>query len=420
MASCLPPQIVVAACLTGLSVMLIGRADADVVRLSTGGEVRGTLLSKPQDAEVVIRTPIGSTYRFDRRDVAGASKRSPRVEEYHTRALVAAKAGTVDAHRELADWCRGNRLTQQRREQLEAIVAISPNDEAANRELGHRLLDGDWVSEGEWAAERGLVEYEGRFVSPAMREALTEADLHRERRKLWFRRLRSVHAAILSRRDDRYREARVTLRTVNDPAAAEAVGTLFQSGRLPVEVRLDAVTALGSIGGVESVEPLVKFAVFDRDPEVREVAAAALDPEAADDAVRVLVPHLLSRSRPTVLAATAALDRVAHPAAIPKLIPALNTTHTQTVRVRDDSPTFGVGGGNIGFGAQPSINAAALSAAGAYTPILPPGSQPRYVSKRLRVQHQNDAVRTLLVALTGQDFGFDENRWWAWFRRNRQ
>src|SRR5262249_27712968 len=69
-------------------------------------------------------------------------------------------------------WARDRDLLTQSRQAFEHVAALDPQNPIAQRELGHVLVDGRWMTPEDSFRARGLVPYEGRWVTPDEREAL--------------------------------------------------------------------------------------------------------------------------------------------------------------------------------------------------------------------------------------------------------
>ena len=116
---------------------------ADVIRLDNGGELRGELLravTRTPGETIVMRTLAGSRVEVSGERVVLVARRPLKVEEYELRAeRVATGSDTAEGHWELAEWCRKQRLPDQRRGHLERVVSLAPRHKQAHYGLGHTL-----------------------------------------------------------------------------------------------------------------------------------------------------------------------------------------------------------------------------------------------------------------------------------------
>jgi hypothetical protein len=159
-----------------------GLAWADVIHLQGGGRIDGEVVEERADA-VVIEVSAGRITlpraRIDRM-VLGTSA----LARFRARAAALAP-GDVRGWLALAAWARDNDLLTQSRGALEHVLAVDPSNAAAHSALGHVLVGGQWLTVDESHRARGLVEFEGGWVSPQERQALVaeraaEAALRRE------------------------------------------------------------------------------------------------------------------------------------------------------------------------------------------------------------------------------------------------
>ncbi len=158
-------------------------ASADVVHLKNGGSLEGQIVEEG-DA-VIIKLPVGEV-RVSREAVERIEKKPGALEEYHKRAA-AIKDDDPEAHYRLGVWALSVGLKRQAEEEFKKTIALEPDHAAAHKALGHRLVNGVWMSEDDQMRARGLVKYKGEWMTPeaAARLRTLEAELQvaRERRK---------------------------------------------------------------------------------------------------------------------------------------------------------------------------------------------------------------------------------------------
>ncbi len=108
-----------------LAPLATASVSADVVRLENGGEARGALPGERlPGASVMLDSFTGARIVLHADSIKSTSRRPPEVEEYTTRSRLIPH--TVEAHWELAEWCKARQLAPQREEQLEAVVELDP------------------------------------------------------------------------------------------------------------------------------------------------------------------------------------------------------------------------------------------------------------------------------------------------------
>ncbi|HET8646096.1 MAG TPA: hypothetical protein VFO85_11435, partial [Vicinamibacteria bacterium] len=89
------------------------------------------------------------------------------------RARAAALAdGDIGGWLALGEWARDHDLLTQSRAAFEHVLARDPMNAAAHRALGHVLVAGRWMTLEDSYRARGLVQFEGSWVTPEERQAL--------------------------------------------------------------------------------------------------------------------------------------------------------------------------------------------------------------------------------------------------------
>ena len=400
--------------LTPLAAAALARADA--VTLRGGAEVRGTVVSGVADGSVRVRTLSGLSVTLDAEEVVSVVKRTPRKEEYVTRSREV--ADTVAAREALVEWCVRNRHAAGRVEQYAAILKLDPRHEAANKAVGNVERDGVWMTKAEAARAEGLVPFGDRWVTPAEAELLAEQEELDEARLAWFPKV----AAIRRRLDEVGEPALADVRAITDKDAAEAlVNKLGDDPRVPV--RLEVVDALRRFGHFRVVRKLVRFALYDADATVRQRAVEAIPVEFALTAADQFVRKLGDLDNAIVCRAGAALQTVGTREAVPRLITALKTTHSRTVRVLDTSPRYSrTADGRVVMTNGPTTRLPPEVLRGLRSGAYPFGvnvlpSEADYVTKTVKVSVPNEPVLAALVTITQQNFGYDEAAWNRWWRR---
>lgn len=400
-----------------LVLMLSQIAAADVIRLKHGGEVRGTIVSAPQAAEVEVETLSGIRIAIDRDQTVAIVMRSLENERYVEMAKDV--ENSVEARLELAEWCRANRVRSGRLEQFRKILALDADHLLAREALGHVLVDGVWLTRDEKMRADGFVKVGRRWVSAAEAALMEQIDENSERAKAWFPKAIALRDKLETPDLLLRRPVLGKIASNSDPTALAAWVRIFASHPSP-EVRMACVVALSKMKSSKAIRPLAKFAVLDPIDDVREAAVEAMHPDHRDIGAQVLAEWLSDENNALVQRAAIALESLGDDAAVVLLIRALETAHWQVVQYTDQTPSFSVGGGEIGFGGQaatlpPEVMAGLLT--GQYPNGIPGVTAGRVRTKRVRVAVRNPTVLNALIAITGENFGYDERRWSAWWRR---
>jgi hypothetical protein len=381
--------------LTVLSLVVLsligGVARGDVFELANGGRVEGRLVESADGNEknVVIDLAGGGRMAIPRSQIARVDTISADEAEYEKRARSA--PDTVEAHWELAQWCSERKMRNPARLHLERILELDPNHEQARGLLGYRKKDGQWMTRDDVMDGRGLVMYEGRFVTRQHVELLERDKEKKVSESDWGKHLERLRRWLVGRRQDRADEALTEIQSIRDPLAAEAIVGLLEREedaglkRLWMEVasRLDHQAA---------VDALVDLSLLDEDPEVRHQSLEYLMTSGRRGLVRPYIRALKDRDNEIVNRAGAALGQIGETDAIGPLIDALVTKHK--FKIAEGNPdqhsyTFTPQGGGMSFG----------------------GGGPKIITRSLR---NPDVLGALVTLAGGASFDYDQEQWRRW------
>lgn len=176
-----------------------------------------------------------------------------RLAEYRRRQRA---ANTGDEQLALARWCIEHKLTDQVRAHLTQVLDIQPDHAEARGLLGHRQVDGVWLTRQE-------------IDEAAVRAVEAEAAL-----KKWTPELEEILRGLSDRSKQKREIARERLRAIDDPSAMHAL-ELMLSLRSE-ELALLLVEVLGAMGSPEVSPAVARQAVFSPWEPVRETAAEEL------------------------------------------------------------------------------------------------------------------------------------------------
>ncbi|HEY8151946.1 MAG TPA: hypothetical protein VIK51_23775 [Vicinamibacteria bacterium] len=184
-------------------------AHADSVFLKDGGEIKGEVVEQRADAVVLEVGPGRITLPM--RSVARVVSNPTDLGLYHTRAATLS-ARDVAGWLRLAAWAQSRELATQARAAYEYVLTVDPLNAEAHLALGHVRMGDRWLSAADASRARGLVEFEGTWMSPEERQ------LRLEERAVAAQESRAVREA-----DARAREAEARAREATARAeAAEA------------------------------------------------------------------------------------------------------------------------------------------------------------------------------------------------------
>jgi len=364
----------------------------EVLELTGGGRLEGRVIAQPQEkgGDYVVEPVAGGRLTIPRSQVARVIATSEVEAEYEK--LARSSPDTVEAHWKLVEWCRERKLPSRAQRHLERILELDPNHEAARTALGFRRRNGQWMQREDVMASRGMVLYEGRYVTPQHVELLERQKETRIATSGWAVTLDRLRRALVGRREDRAREALGEVEKINDPLAAEAVVAMMRREQDPQLKRLWIATA-ARLDHQLAVNALVESSLTDPDAEIRQECLERLIESRRPGLVAPYIRALRDRDNEIINRAGGALGQIGDRTAIPALIEALVTKHR--VKVSEGNPdqhaySFSPGGGNaFSFG----------------------GSGPKFVT----VDVNNPVVLDALVRLSGGvSFDYDQEQWRRW------
>lgn len=383
----LPPCFAILAAVAGLR-----GASADLYELKDGGQIVGETVERPEAEGYVVRTPAGAEVTITRDQVRRIVPQDDVHAEYERRSRTA--PDTADAHRELAAWCREQKLIEESDHHLERVVDLDPTDEAARTSLGYLRVGGRWLTREEIMTARGLKLYEGKFRTPqdiAIRQRDERAD---DAEVDWFSKIRTWRGWLAKARPGQFEEAQAQIAAIADPQAAPALARLLD-GEEDEQIFDLLLAALGRLDHPAAVQTLVAYSLDSNVAEVRLQCLDYLVRSARPVSILPYVKALKSKDNLIVNRAGEALGKIGDPAAVSPLIDALVTRHKYIVQ-----------------GNQPGAINAGFNPNGGGGGLQMGGNGPKVVQR----DRENLKVQRALVKLAGaQDLGFDEKAWRAWY-----
>jgi HEAT repeat protein len=375
----------------GLSVLVVAStAAADVFLLGGGGRVEGELINadeKPR-AKFIVRTAPGATITLSAEQVKEVVRSSPVEAEYE--ALRHKQPDTPAGHMTLADWCRDNRLSEQRKLHLERVIELETNHPEARSQLGYNRLGGQWRTREEHMASLGKVQHKGEWYYPQEIEIIQRRDEANRLRQEWVANLKRWRDWLGGPKDQ---TARQSIADIADPAALPALQQALAED-LPDEVRVMYVRAVARIETFDALMMLAERALTDPSAEVRATSLDLLIEAPQPAIVNYFMQQLQSKDNNVVNRAAYGLLRFKDDRAVGPLIDALVTKHK-----------FAVTTGNPGGGMTASNNS--------FGGGLSMGSS----TKIHQVELQNQAVLDALIVLAGGQANYQYNidAWKQWY-----
>ncbi len=397
-------------------------ARGDLVRLHSGGEVRGTLLPlSPDSGDSTVRTRSGTLITVPSAEVDFVARRSQKIEEYTTRSRQIGHS--IEEHLALAEWCRSEGLLDQRAEQLEQVLDLDPDHPEARKTLGFVRHLGRWMTQDDVMSERGYYRYQGRWVTRQQLEIIEKNAAQKSAESSWTPKIRTWVSWLTGNQAERQRIAVQELQSIRTGDAVPSL-TQFMANHPVPDVRLLYVRILMQIDSPRALPPLVDQALMDVHEELRRVTMDHLIEKQADKALPFLINALKHRSNAVVNRAAVALGTIGDEKAVPALIDVLVTTHSFQREVVVPVPSQGPNMVATTIGPQlypgimpPNVEGALRTGQLPYGVKVVGGPTPQFTTQRITVAEEvkNLEVLEALEKITGKSFGFDERNWHLWW-----
>jgi hypothetical protein len=378
------PTIAVLAALT-----VSTSARGDVFLLRSGGQVEGDWANRNESTAISeVRTATGIRVQFASAQI---EQRVPQVkQEAEYQRLAPTFGPSVEDQWKLAQWCRENGLPQHRAGHLEAILQLNPNHVGARRALGYRQHGNQWVTREEKNRSAGYELYRGRWRLTQDIEVQEEKSRRDLAETQWLVKLKRWRADLAT---DSAAQAYQLFEQLDDRLAVPALQKLLSQERQR-KVKVLYLDALMRIGDAAAVQTLVQTALKDADKEIFLEAADRLGKLPTHRISKPLVDSLRDPDNVHVNRAAYVLGKTGDRRLVSPLVDALVRLHRTTVVPN--------GGDTTSFGGDGSFG-------------LSRGNEPKMVE----VPVQNQAVLEALVALTGQNFEYDQRAWRRWYDLER-
>lgn len=376
---------------------------ADEIELENGRVLEGKV---EIIGDSIRLTRAGASVTYPRHMVVRIEYRKTPEEVYAERAGEL-KDGDLEGHLRLARWCLEKRLVSEARQEFQKVVLLDPDHEESRSALGHRLYQGQWMTEDQVNEARGLVRHRGRWMTPEERDLEAALEEQKELDQKLIREVRVQMDRLRSSDEKKRAEAREALQGIDDKHKLKPyLAALSSPSR---ELRGHAIEELGRMKAASAAKPLARRAVWDDEVPLRERALRSLEAIAHPDTALFLAVYLAEESVSARIRCAEAMGRFRDPRAAPPLLEALENA-IETARAMEQ------------YGEQ-------VTAVVNRTMILRDGSRvtlPRVVRVRAesfdrqakeKLLQEKAAILSTLGAITGQNFGEDLARWREWMKK---
>ena len=370
---------------------VVAASRADVIELTGGGQLEGKLVQSDDGdkSAFLIDLAAGGRVTVPRSEVTRVDAASDAETEYQK--LARSSPDTVDAHWKLSEWCRQHKLTADRQRHLERIVELDPNHAEARAALGFRQKDGKWMDRDDVMTARGLVLYQGQYVTPQHVELMQRQKEVRTTQADWSKRIEQLRRALTGKRGDQAAQAHAEILAIADPAAAEAVVAVLRREN-DHDLRRLWLEVVSRLNSRAAVDVLVDLSLNDDDEDIRHLCVEYLIKSGRPGIATPYVRALSNKVNDIVNRAAVALGQIRDHDSIGPLIEALITKHK--IKVSDANPdqhaySFSKDGNAFSFG----------------------GGGPQVVTQAVR---NRDVLDALLTMSNGANFEYDQEGWRGW------
>ena len=390
-------------CAAFVFLAILRPAVGEVFLLRSGGRIEGELVNTDENPRTsyIIALPNGGQVTLDAKVVEKVQPVPPELAEYQK--VRRQYPDTVQGQLQMSNWCRDHNLLGQRKTHLERVLQLDPDQADARRLLNYRKFKDKWMTLEEEMAEKGLVKRVVRGNTVWITQQ--DADLHDSQDKQlkaeieWKKKIKRWRDLLDGKQPE---QGAKNLRSIDDPMAIAGLAErLVKKVDQRNDARLIYVEALARINTHEARGPLAMCAMDDPVEEVRLSSLDELEKQKDDGVTAYFVGRMRNKhaGNADINRAGVALGRIKDPNCIDTLIQYLRTGHDQVIQPGSGpgqmTTTFnknGGGGGGMAMNQKP---------------------------KTVTVWYDNQGVLDALVAITGQNFGYDDRAWHTWYMNQK-
>jgi uncharacterized protein YkwD len=146
-------------------------ARADIIITTAGGKIVGKIIEE-KDAEIRVRTEKGSVITIPREEIDSITRE--KLEDVFARRARAVKEDDAKGQLLLGNYARDLGLPKQATECWEKVLKLEPDNIDAHQALGYEKVDGKWLKGDDAQKAKGLVQYNGEWVTPEDKSCLEQ------------------------------------------------------------------------------------------------------------------------------------------------------------------------------------------------------------------------------------------------------
>ncbi|MFQ5490602.1 MAG: HEAT repeat domain-containing protein [Phycisphaerae bacterium] len=391
-----------------------GATFADEVHLLNGLVVEGDTLE--EGGEVLrLKTPSGELL-VPRGVIVRVTQGPTRWTRYARER--ARRPMSARRHIELAQWCRQNGLAHYSREHLRKALEMDPAMPEALEANGYVRLGDVWIKTGAelHRLKTGATGQGGMEGSRDQGIKIVEQLLQG-----WLLRVRSIREGFLKTAGGRdgarsgFEEGRRRILALSDPLALPAICKVLsehdtRSRRLLAEV-------LAQSDSDSALLNLLALALLDDEETVRTEAAGALAERRDPRVSEALRLALTCQVDPVVRRSADALGTMRDRSAVPELIDALNAD-PKAQAGPDISRLFELIASKLNGPIEVPLGERGATYPSKVAVVWLDRATSRKAGKARRRAGLRTEVQEALIAITGQNYGFDTDAWKIWLRQN--
>ena len=324
---------------------------------------------------------------------------------------------TPDGHAALADWCRKNSLEEKQREHLQHALSLDPEYAPALQALGYVRVGDVWLKRGAKEPQKSRPRIAKRQDEPADPAELLKEAIGKRISQLMA--IRGAHLIVGGKLagDESLRRGMNKIMEFRDPLTIPAVARVLSE---PHQVlRQIMVRVLGRLKEDEALMNLVVVALLDPSETVRRDAVLQLVNRKDPRVIEQLREALKSSDEVVLLNAAEALAGLKAREAVPDLAKILMRKKKEPLAKTRLSRKQVLDRITKCFGSEKKVQIGDQEVI--YRPeigVLGPKSPIASVKSRESKSVYRTEVQEALIAITGVNHGFDEEKWMIWHLQN--